>query len=286
MNIKTVIVTGASGSIGKEIVRNLAINGYRVILACRNLEKGNRVIEELKSTCSQELLLPSTLNLASVHSILKFIESLQKRNESPDILINNAGIMCKYYTQTEDKIETTLATNYLGPYLLTRLLLPLMNPAQKQIINTISCTCRIGNISRNFFEITPQNYGRFKVYANSKLALLLFSQEILSRYAIQNVHVAVADPGVVNTPMITMQAWFDPLADILFRPFIKTPQQGAQAILSAVNDTSHSQNLFIHYSKRRKEISKSLGNCFDTKWLWEATEQLCYSQFGIRFPGL
>ena len=281
MNGKTAVVTGASGSIGKEIVKGLASQDFRVVLACRNLDKGLRTAQELKIHWPTAELWPMELNLASAHSIVRFVEKLKSDNLQPDLLVNNAGIMCKYHTLTEDHMETTLATNYLGPYLLTRLLLPMMSPRNRKIVNTVSCTYRIGKISRTFFDTAPERYGRFRAYSNSKLALLLFSQELLFRHAAQNVQVAAADPGVVNTPMISMQAWFDPLADLFFRPFIKTPEQGAQAILSAL--CSNSSNLFIYHSRNKEKIPDRLQNSPEQKWLWEATEQICNTWLGIRF---
>ena len=263
---KIAVVTGGSSGLGSALIDALK-NDYFVVNISRS------------AATNADANIAADLTVEAGR--LNAVNEIKNKFGRIDLLVNNAGIMCKYHTLTEDHMETTLATNYLGPYLLTRLLLPMMSPRNRKIVNTVSCTYRIGKISRTFFDTAPERYGRFRAYSNSKLALLLFSQELLFRHAAQNVQVAAADPGVVNTPMISMQAWFDPLADLFFRPFIKTPEQGAQAILSAL--CSNSSNLFIYHSRNKEKIPDRLQNSPEQKWLWEATEQICNTRLGIRF---
>lgn len=105
-----------------------------------------------------------------------------------------------------------MGVNYVGPYALTRLLLPMIADGGR-IVNTLSVTYRIGRIGPRLFEPEPQRYERFRSYGSSKLALLLFTLELARRTA-GRIGVYAADPGVVDTGMITMHRWFDPLTDL------------------------------------------------------------------------
>ena len=94
-----------------------------------------------------------------------------------------------------------------------------MHPGSR-IVNTLSCTYRIGRVDGRLLEPDPERYARFRAYGTSKLALLLFSIELREQVARQGIGVFAADPGIVDTNMITMHRWFDPIADLLFRPLI------------------------------------------------------------------
>lgn len=84
----------------------------------------------------------------------------------------------------------------------------------------------MGEVGDHFFETDSEHYRRFKAYPDSKLAVLMFTTELARRVHGRSIVVNAVDPGVVNTGMITMHRWYDPLADIFFRPFIKSPERG------------------------------------------------------------
>ena len=105
---------------------------------------------------------------------------------------------------------------------------------QGRIVNTVSCTARIGRVDTSMFYGNEQSYHRMRVYSRSKRALLMVTDELAERLAPMGISVLAADPGVVDTAMISMQRWYDPLADLFFRPFIKRPERGAAPIVAAV----------------------------------------------------
>lgn len=149
-------------------------------------------------------------------------------------MINNAGVLSTQFTQTENGFEQTVSVNYVAPFLLTHRLLPLMAKGCR-IINTVSCTYAIGQIERDFFQKGRNGmFLRIPIYANTKYALLLFTLYMARTLKERGIHVHAVDPGIVNTNMITMKQWFDPLTDIFFRPFIRTPQKGAASAIAAM----------------------------------------------------
>ena len=225
------IITGADGGMGQVITAALAKEGYPVIMACLDPEKAASLCNRIQQETGNTQIEVRRIDLASLSSVNNFTGQLLKEGRPVSRLMNNAGILTTPVRKTEDGLETIVSVNYVAPYMLTRQLLPLMQPGCR-IVNTVSCTYAIGRIEPGFFEKGRNGrFFRIPVYSNTKLALLLFTQEFAERLQDKDITINASDPGIVSTNMITMQAWFDPLTDILFRPFIKTPAQGAIAWL-------------------------------------------------------
>ena len=273
MSRELIVVTGASAGIGTEIARALAQKGYGIIMACRNPEKAQQVCDTLiKDTGNQEIeVLP--MDLSSIRSILNFSETVKERGYRIKALINNAGVIGKGYQTTCDGFETTVGVNYVGTYLLTRLMIPLL-AGEGKVINTTSITHKIGHIGNDFLNPNPQKYSRFSVYPDSKLAVLLFSLELAGR----NISVYAVDPGIVNTDMITMDQWFDPLANLFFRPFIKSAARGAETAVHLATTESSQLTGTLYANCRAKKIAAETTNHPYRKKLWDETEKLILSR--------
>ena len=274
MNKDYYIVTGASGSIGEAIAEALAQQGLPLILACRNMAKSEPVRQQIIEKTGNTDVELLTLDLASIHSILHFGEMLTNEGCSIKALINNAGVMCKDFGQTTDGFETTVGVNYIGTVLLTQQLIPLMHPGSR-IVTTTSLTRYIGKIEPSFFDSIPHGYKRFKAYSKSKLALTLYTARLAQELQPRGIAVNAADPGIVDSDMITMHSWVDPLANLFFRPFISTPQQGAISAISAASFPDSSKiSGEIFNKKHHSPIPASLKNSSQTLWLWNETEKL------------
>ena len=182
---------------------------------------------------------------------------------------------------TADGIEQCMGVNYVGPYALTRLLLPMIADGGR-IVNTLSVTYRIGRIGPRLFEPEPQRYERFRSYGSSKLALLLFTLELARRTA-GRIGVYAADPGVVDTGMITMHRWFDPLTHLLFRPLIMSPEQGARTALAlATGDLPDERQALYWAGMKPKRVAHPVTCHPCRQALWEQTERLV-EKSGIKF---
>ena len=222
-------MTGASGAMGSAATRYLAGKGFHVVMACRNLEKAEAVRKEILSDIPDAEIESRQLDLSSLDSVREFAKGMEGVRISA--LLNNAGVISRGYSLTRDGLENTFAVNYFGTVLLTRLLLPSFVP-EANVVNTVSLTCRFVNITEKSLRPEEGDFSRLGTYARSKLALLHFSQELARRNPALKVNVS--DPGIVNSNMISMGKWFDPLADILFRPFCKSPENGVRPALSAL----------------------------------------------------
>lgn len=263
------IVTGAGGSIGYAIAEELARQGKWVVMACRNLQKDTPLRDRLNTLYNGRVSIMQ-LNLASLDSIAAFARRIHDDGIPVKALINNAGVMCKHFSLTSDGYETTIGVNFVGTYLLTRLLLPAMTQ-ESNIVFTTSMTRHIGSVNKDFFDTAAAHYARFKYYSRSKLAVTLLTAYMANRLSERGIHVNATDPGVVNSNMIHMDAWFDPLADRLFRPFISTPAQGAIGAVAAATTTDVTQAIY----KRSKHtpIPRNIRQHPYLTWLIDETNR-------------
>lgn len=274
--MKLAIITGADGGMGTEITRAVAMAGYRVIMACYRPRKAEKVREMLMRETGNSSLEVVGIDMSSLSSVASFADRILKRGEPLSLLMNNAGTMETERRVTEDGLERTVSVNYVGPYLLTRKLLPLMGVGSR-IINMVSCTYAIGRLDFPDFFLRGRkgDFWRIPVYSNTKLALTLFTLDLANRIKDKGIVVNAADPGIVSTNIIRMNLWFDPLTDIFFRPFIRTSHQGAATAINLLLDKSAGERTgTLNVSCRPKQLSDKYNRHVKMKELWDRTEEI------------
>ena len=273
--MKWAIITGADGGMGTEITRAVAKAGYRIIMACYHPKKAEVVRERLSKETGNPDLEVIAIDLSSMQSVVAFASQILERNLPISLLMNNAGTMETGLHITVDGMERTVSVNYVGPYLLTRKLLPLMGRGTR-IVNMVSCTYAIGKLHFPdfFFFGRKGKFWRIPVYSNTKLALLLFTLELAERVEERGITVNAADPGIVSTDIITMHQWFDPLTDIFFRPFIRTPMQGASTAVGLLLDKRLAGKTgTFNLNNHSKPLSNKYINHVQKRLLWDETEK-------------
>ena len=274
MVAKVAIITGANGGIGRELTKSLALAGYEVVMGCRDLQKALPVWEKLVRETKKEIqMLP--LDLASHESILSFATIIKKRYGSVELLINNAGVIPTHSKTTNYNTEYCLGVNYVGPYLLTHLLIPHMNIGAR-IINVVSIVYKYGKITERMFEpISEKKYHKFKVYSQSKLALLYFTIDMADFCATKGITINCCEPGIVNTPILKMGNKFvDFLARLLFTPFVRSPKKGASTILYLALNENITQSGDLYSNEKLTPISKKIVNSSDRLFLRKITQKL------------
>lgn len=274
--VQRLIITGASGSVGSQTVRSMASQGYSVIMACRNLKKGEAVKESILKDIPAANLEVRLLNLEDLASVVEFVKGIERDNIQVVKLFNNAGIINRSFGLSPQGFEKTISTNYIGPAFLTMLLVPFMAP-DGEIVNMVSLTCALTSISANLFNTDASAFSQLGTYSKTKLALLLFSIE-LSKHIKQRVNVS--DPGIVNSNMLIMGRWYDAIAAVVFCPFCASPKRGAR---SAINALSSNKQLNYFKGNSSKAIKKKYMNNPMREWVWKETLQLI-QQKGFELP--
>ena len=191
---RTIVVTGASSGIGTTTSRDLAVAGAHVVLAVRDIEKGQRVAQNIKGNVEVR-----HLELADLESVRKFAAEW---SGDLDVLINNAGIMMVPQFKTIDDFELHIGTNHLGPFALTNLLVPFIT---NRVVTVSSLLHRRGRIYLDDLSGEHRPYKALDAYRNSKLANLLFTLE-LQRRLIESgsaVRALAAHPGIARTNLMT-----------------------------------------------------------------------------------
>ena len=260
---RTIVITGASGSMGASATETLASEGWRVIMACRNLQKGETIRGKILSVHPEADIELRLLDLSSLDSVKSFVQSLS--GEHIDVLFNNAGTICRNFELTNDTWEKTFQVNFIGPALLTLLL-------EKQIdkvVSMVSLTCSLVKIGNGYSGDTQTEFSQLGTYARAKLAMLLFTLEFGSR---NGIAMSLSDPGIVNSNMISMGRWFDPLADVLFRPFCASPEKGVLPALSAIR----SDDAVPHYYAgcKARQIPKRFSLDGTSEYLYNLISRL------------
>src|ERR1035438_3155792 len=201
MSGKRCIVTGANSGIGKETALGLAQMGARVVMVCRNAEKGKAALEEIRreSGSSQvDLLIADMSSQASVRALA---EEIRQKYPRLDVLVNNAGGCASARKLSADGIEMTLATNHLCPALLTLLLLDLLKAsAPSRIVNVSSCEAQSpARLDMNDLQFERRKYRSVATYRQSKLLMNTFTFELARRLAGTGVTANCLHPGAVAT---------------------------------------------------------------------------------------
>ncbi|KAM9355979.1 retinol dehydrogenase 12 [Pholidichthys leucotaenia] len=237
---KTVLITGANTGIGKETALDLAMRGARVIMACRDVEKGEEAAASIRASSSKAQVEVRQLDLADTCSIRAFAQKFLREVNQLHILINNAGVMMCPYTKTFDGFEMHIGVNHLGHFLLTSLLVGLLKRSAPSRIVVVSSVAHIFGWIR-FHDLHSQgSYNSGLAYCQSKLANVLFTRELARRLKGTNVTVNSLHPGTVNSDLTRHSTLMAILFNV-FSIFLKTPREGAQtSIYCAVAEELHS----------------------------------------------
>ena len=275
MDGKTVIVTGANSGIGKDTALEMARRKARVILACRDVQLARDAVKWIRSRTKNGHLVVKQLDLASLTSIRKFSDDIEK-TERVNILVNNAGVYQCPFEKTEDGFEMQFAVNHLGPFFLTNLLLPTLRKfAPSRIVFVSSSLYKFGTL--DFDNLNGERkYCPKAGYHNSKLAGTLFARELANRLEATGVSVHCLSPGMAWTNL-ARHVNISPVFKLLLSPIawllLKTPNAASQTVV---------------YCAVAKELDGVTGqfykNCAEIKWasfddetckrLWTISENL------------
>ncbi|XP_018593342.1 retinol dehydrogenase 14 [Scleropages formosus] len=270
---KTVLITGGNSGVGKETAVALAMRGARVIIGCRDPERAEKAVQEIKMRSHNLNVLHMHLDLSNLRSIRDFCHKFLEKEQRLDILVNNAG-MPSVLDWTDDSFSMCFGVNHLGHFLLTNLLLGLLKESTPSRVITL--TCSVYKFQKLDFQDLNYNLFPFFTYCRSKLANIYFTQELARMMEGKGVTAYSVHPGYVQSNWTCHYSiLFRMLMQVVMFMFFVPCEVGAQTVIHcAVADevTQHSGGYFSDCRHiALQSISKDPGVA---KKLWEASERL------------
>ncbi|MEZ0610630.1 SDR family oxidoreductase [Fibrella sp. WM1] len=270
------VITGANSGIGKITAQELARKGFDIVMLCRNLDKARPVQQAIQAANPTVTIDLIQCDIASMASVRAAAAQLQERYDHIDVLVNNAGLYIANEQYSPDGYELTFATNHLGAFLLTNLLLDLLRKGQDARVVTVSSEAhRFAGRFRLDELARPAAYGAMKAYGKSKLCNILFAKELADRLMDDGITSNSLHPGTVSTNFAADSGAVFGAILSLARPFLKTPEQGAATsiFLAASPQVEHVTGLYFDDSKP-KTPTKDAQNNFYAKRLWDLSAEL------------
>ncbi|AKT41780.1 SDR family oxidoreductase [Chondromyces crocatus] len=274
MEGRIVVLTGATGGIGKAAAIALARSGASVVLVCRDRARGEALQAEIREATGKETDL-FLADLGVQAEVRRVAGELLGRYPRIHVLINNAGLVNLEREVTVDGIEATLAVNHLGPFLLTNLLLErLRESAPARIVNVSSDAHRFAPLDLDDLQ-NERRYGWMRVYGQSKLCNILFTRELSRRLAGSGVTVNSVHPGAVATGLGKNNGVWAKRIIGLLKPFFLTPEQGADTAVYLASARELEGVSGEYYVKRK--VKRPAAHALDdvtARKLWERSEAL------------
>lgn len=287
------VITGATGGLGYETALALAAANASVVLTGRNAQKGDAALARIRAIHPKADVSYDTLDLGSLASVADFARRFAATHDRLDLLVNNAGIMMlPTRAVTADGYEKQFQTNYLGHFALTARLLPLLAAAGGRVVSLSSLMARRGRLHFEDLQLVS-GYSPEKAYAQSKLACLMFAQELQRRSDATGWGIASlgAHPGISSTGLIengmgrnSIAARLKPVTGVFFQ----SPAAGALPTLYAATSPRMTPGGYygpdgfmeMRGAPTDASVPSQAKNLADAARLWTISEELT----GVRFP--
>lgn len=268
---KTVLVTGATSGIGKITARELARMGAKVVIGGRNPQKVSDTLEEIKQVSGNAELSGLVGDLSSLAEVRRLALEFQEKNDRLDVLVNNAGAYFTKYFKSADGFEMTFALNHLAPFLLTNLLLDMLKTsAPARVVSVSSGAHSGGKMDFDDLLYEKRKYSGWQAYSQSKLANILFSNELASRLNGTQVTSNTLHPGFVATNFGRSNGGFFDSFFKMTQIFAISPEQGAQTSIFLASSQAV-EGVSGKYFSQSKAVapSQAAQNVKAGRRLWE-----------------
>ena len=280
MQGKTVVVTGGNSGIGFETSAALAAMGARVIVTARNADKGRAAVAAITQRDGDDAQVQLVVfDLADLSSVRRGAAEILEQAPTLDVLVNNAGLVLSERSETVDGFEATLATNHLGPFLLSNLLLErIKESAPARIVNVASTAHNAARKGMPFDDLqSEKKYATMRVYGQSKLANILFTLELARRLEGSGVTANSLHPGTVRTGY---GADGDARGLLAFgikisAPFFLSPAKGARTSVYLASDPDVAGVSGQYFVKcKAKQPKRWARDPEAARRLWQVSEEL------------
>jgi retinol dehydrogenase-12 len=274
---KVCMITGATSGIGKAAAMGLARLGPELVIVGRDRERGERTRAEITERTGNRNVDLMLADLSSQRQVRRLAGEFLATGRPLHVLLNNAGVVNLRREETEDGIETTFAVNHLGYFLLTRLLLDrLRASAPARVVSTASDAYAYAGGPLDFDDLdSRRRYAMMQVYGRSKLANILFTQELARRLAGSGVTATCFHPGFVGSNFARNNGVLASIVMPLLRPFARTNEQGAETAiyLCAAPEVEGVTGQYF-YDRRPRRLRSWASSETDARRLWQESERL------------
>ena len=273
---KVVLITGGTGGIGKATAIGLAAIGARVGITGRDLARAEQAAADIRSASENPAVDAFAADMTSQAEVRRLAATVLDAYPRLHVLVNNVGGFWAHRHPTADGLERTFALNHLAPFLLTNLLLDRLKASAPARVVTVSSGAQsMGRIDFDDLQ-GVLNYSGQRAYNQSKLANIMFTNELARRLDGAGVTATSVHPGVVRTNFgAEDQAWFFTIISRVVRPLLKTPAQGAQTpiyLASSPDMDGISGQFFVN---RKPKTANKVANDTDmTARLWRVSADL------------
>ncbi|TDN39012.1 SDR family NAD(P)-dependent oxidoreductase [Hymenobacter sp. UV11] len=281
---KIMLVTGATSGIGEITARELARQGAHVIILARNRSKAERTQRDIIAATGNERVDVVLADLSVLQQVRDVAAQLHDKYPRLDVLVNNAGLMFGAKREVSaDGYEMTLATNHLGPFLLTSLLFDLLqkSPAAR-IVNVASMAYRFSKPTLDDIQ-SERSYSAMWEYGTTKLWNIMFTQELAKRlraHGITNVTTNSLHPGAVATGYGKQSGGWLSAVLALGRPFMLSPEKGAETSIFLASNEGVGTTSGGYFSKKKPEpVNSSFNTAANNQRLWAMSEELTGTKF-------
>jgi NAD(P)-dependent dehydrogenase (short-subunit alcohol dehydrogenase family) len=268
---KTVVITGASSGIGAEAARRLAELGATVAVVGRSPEKTAAAAQRVGGRAH-------LADYGRLDDVRRLAADLLAAYERIDILANNAGAIFTTRTTSADGHEMTFQVNHLAPFLLTNLLLARLAaaPGGARVINTASNVYRRARLDLDDLDGTRRGYRNQQAYPASKLATILFTQELARRTRGTGVTASAFHPGLVATDLGRDSPVFRLMNSWLGRTILSSPRRGAEPLLhlATIADPQAVNGAYFNRLKPEDPANEQARDPNVARQLWEQSAQL------------
>jgi len=273
---KVVLITGGTGGIGKATAIGLAAIGARVGITGRDLARAEQAAADIRSASENPAVDAFAADMTSQAEVRRLAAAVLDAYPRLHVLVNNVGGFWAHRHPTADGLERTFALNHLAPFLLTNLLLDRLKASAPARVVTVSSGAQsMGRIDFDDLQ-GALNYSGQRAYNQSKLANIMFTNELARRLDGAGVTATSVHPGVVRTNFgAEDQAWFFTIISRVVRPLLKTPAQGAQTpiyLASSPDMDGISGQFFVN--RKPKTPNKVAYDTDMTARLWRVSTDL------------
>lgn len=251
MDGKVVVITGATSGLGLAAADGFARLGATVWLAVRNRERGEHARAVIREHSPEAEIRVELCDLSSLKSVRRFARHLAAEVPRVDVLVNNAGVLTQERTLSADGIELTLATNVVGPFLLTQLLIGMLErSASPRVVNVSSGGMYTQRLRADDLQSERGQFDGSTAYARTKRAEVILTEMWAQRLAGTGITVHAMHPGWADTPGVQSSL---PRFYRVTQPLLRSPREGADTIvwLGAAPEPADVSGAFWHDRRRR-----------------------------------